>query len=174
MTKIYDALRSAEAERATGRAAEPRGAAEPTAPAANGELDQIRALLVGGLPELLEETVARLSAKLSEEAASLRADLDRLEAKLDSRIAEIETRAKQGHHELRDQVLSQSKLLADSIQERGENVIQYAVRSVNELGASKVDHSDFARFLRHTADHFARTASGESDGEGGPATIAVE
>ena len=56
MTKIYDALKLAETDRSSGKFAEPRaitGLAVKTPGA--GELDQIRAILIGDLPELLEE-----------------------------------------------------------------------------------------------------------------------
>jgi hypothetical protein len=158
MTKVYDALRVAESERTAAKFAPPAASVGHGVRAQSaGELEQIRAILVGNLPDLLEEALDRLSAKIHEQSVALRRDLEQLEHKLDKRISEIEVRSQHGHNELRDQILSQSKLLTDSIHERSEQVNQASLRRVHELHESKLDRAAFAQFLRHTAEHFARS-----------------
>jgi DNA anti-recombination protein RmuC len=174
MTKVYEALKMAEAQRSSGNAAEPGATVRlATHDPGAGELERIRAILIGNLPEILEEALDRLSAMITAQSASFRSELDGLEQKLDKRIAEIEARSSHGRNELRDQILSQSKLLTDSIQERSEHAVQVSTRSVKELSEAKLDRGDFAEFLRHTAEHFARRAAGGDDGEGRSETNAV-
>jgi hypothetical protein len=180
MTKIYDALRLAEVDRSAGKFAESKAAAAhpktaavlPAKTPGAGDLDQIRAILIGDLPGLLQDALDRLGAKINDHSASLRADLEQLEKKLGDRISEIETRAKHGHNDLRDQILSQSKLLTDSIQERSEHVNQISQRRVKDLHEAKLDRADFAHFLHHTAEHFAHSAAGGHDREGGSGDVA--
>jgi hypothetical protein len=176
MTKIYDALQMAEAERAAGRGV-PQSASAGFATHASGgsELEQLRAILIGNLPQLLEEAIGRLSAKIGEQSASLRTEFEELEQKLGRRITEIEARSNQGHSDLREQILSQSKLLTDSIQERGEHAIQVSVQGVKELREGKLDRGDFAEFLRNMAEHFARAAAGggANSGESGAKRVTV-
>jgi hypothetical protein len=162
MSKVYEALTITEAQRSA------RNAAEPTATAAGlaihspsgGELEKIRAILVGNLPDMIAEALERLSVRITEQSATFRSDLDGLERKLNARITEIEARSNCGRNDLRDQILSQSKLLTDSIQERSEHAIEVSMKGVMELREAKLDRRSFADFLRHTSEHFARSASG--------------
>src|SRR2546426_2185777 len=154
MTKVYDALKIAAPPRSSGKAFEPGATAglAVDAPGA-GDLERIRAILIGNLPEILTQAVDRLTATITEQSASFRGDLDGLEQKLNRRIAELEARSNHGHNELRDQILSQSKLLTDSIQERSEHAVLVSMRSVKELREAKLDRIDFTEFLRHMAEH---------------------
>ena len=77
MTKVYEALKMAEAQRSSGNAAEPGATARlATHDAGAGELERIRAILIGNLPEILEEALDRLSAMITEQSASFRSELD--------------------------------------------------------------------------------------------------
>jgi hypothetical protein len=163
MSKVYNALTITEAERMS------RGSAEPTAPAAlafqtanSGELDTIRSILVGNLPEMIGEALERLGAKVSEQASAFRGEIEELERRFEKRITDIEARANASRSELRDQILSQSKLLSDSIQERSEHAIQVSMKGVTELHEAKLDRSSFADFLRQTSEHLATSAERES------------
>jgi hypothetical protein len=160
MSELYNAL--------TKKTDSSRNGTMPAAPAAfalqgvkGGEMETLRAILIGNLPEMIREALERLTARVAEQSAAFRGELDELERRLEKRIADIEQRANASRNELRDQILSQSKLLSDSIQERSDHAIQVSMKGVTELRQVKLDRNAFADFLRHTAEHFAGSIESE-------------
>jgi len=181
MTKLYDALREAGAaglkrtehakSPANAQAAEPTPGqpASATFSAAAGatsdpasDIKALREIIFGKLFEECEQLMTRLEDRLAGEASRLRSELGELDRKLADRMEQIEARNVKAHSDLREQLLSQSNLLNDAIQERGEHVSKKLEDGLAELRESKIDRTTFSSFLGGLASHIGalRAASG--------------
>lgn len=181
MTKLYDALREAgavgknAAEPAKAPASTPAAQVSPGhSPSAAfaaiageagdpaSEIKALREIIFGKLFEEYDQLMQRLEEKLTGEASRLRNELVDLDRKLADRLEQIEVRNVKAHSDLREQLLSQSNLLNDAIQERGEHVNKRLEDGLAELRESKIDRSTFSSFLGGLASHIGelRAASG--------------
>ena len=171
MTKVYDALREAEAVRlqriepefapAAARVApEVRGASAAQAaesvrsqPDAASDLEQLREIICGALFNDYERAMDRLEQRIGVEAAALRSELAAIDRRVSDRIREIEARNTHAHSDLRDQLLSQSNLLNDAIQERSAHITRSMNEGLQELRETKIDRTTFSSFLGNLAAH---------------------
>jgi hypothetical protein len=181
MTKLYDALREAGAvglnrgepakASASTQTAEPSpgrptgaafsamagGASDPAS-----DIKALREIIFGKLFEEYEQLMTRLEERLAGEASHLRSELAELDRTLAGRMEQIEARNVKAHSDLREQLLSQSNLLNDAIQERGEHVSKRLEDGLAELRETKIDRTTFSSFLGSLASHIGelRAASG--------------
>lgn len=181
MTKVYDALRRADALRKSRNESDAAPAdesltwdpklrasgehAEEAKPGANGghgdaagDLGKLREIVFGDLLSRYGQELARLENRIAAEAAEVREELGQLGRRIEDRITDIDTRATKEQDSLRDQILSQSSALKDSIREQGEQAIKSVDEGLKELRASKIDHGTFSSFLRDLAEHVDKTA----------------
>ncbi len=78
---------------------------------------------------------------------SLRKKIEEIGHNFDSKLAEIEENSKRIERELRDQILSQCKLLSDVITTRHEEAVRMADEGVQAVKAAKVDRSALSALL---------------------------
>jgi len=180
MTKVYDALRRADAlrkNRAESDAApvdesltwdpklraseEHADEAKPGANGGNGgaagDLGKLREIVFGDLLGHYGQELARLENKIAAEATQIREELGQLGRRIEDRVTEIDTRAIKEQTTLREQILSQSNKLKDSIREHGEQATKLVDEGLTELRASKIDQGTFSSFLRDLAAHVDET-----------------
>ncbi len=125
------------------------------AAAAGGALDesllQLRQIIFGNRMSEFEEEVVRLENRIASESALVRQEVEELGRRLEKRITEIDTRATKGHSDLREQLLSQSNLLTDAIQERAEQAMNALNQGLQEVRESKLDNKTLANLLVNLA-----------------------
>jgi len=166
MTKVYDALRQADAQRlqrsdseaaATVAHIETASAARESsgdAPASTGsEMEQLRQLIFGNVLSGYEKEVARVETRIAMEASKIRTEIGELGRRLESRIAEIDLRATKGHSELSGQITSQAAMLRTAVDERSEKTLGIVEKSLQEIRDQKVDRGAFASFLSNLGQH---------------------
>lgn len=165
MTKVYDALRQAEAERQERAQSHVstsvlfdavKAESQPTAgvPAATGdELSSLRNILLGGVVSEFEQALARMEQQMAQEEASLRAELSKFEQRIEDRLVEVDSRSCHSQAELREHVLAQSNKLGDLIKERSAEAIRIANDGLQGLRQSKLNDAEFATFVRGLASH---------------------
>jgi hypothetical protein len=181
MTKVYDALRRADALRKSRNdsdaapvdesltwdpklrtSEEHAEEAKPGATGGNGggagDLGKLREIVFGDLLTRYGQELARLENRIAADAAKVREELGQLGRRIEDRITEIDTRAVKEQDALRDQILSQSNTLKESIREQGEQATKSVDAGLKELRASKIDHGTFSSFLRDLAEHVDKTA----------------
>ncbi len=163
MTKVYDALRQAEAERQE-RAASPVSTSvlfeamkAESAPVAatpgTDELASLRNILLGGVVSEFEQTIARLEERMAHEEAGFRAELSKFEQRIEDRLVEVDSRSCHAQAELREHVLSQSNKLGDMIKERSAETVRIANEGLQGLRQSKLNDAEFGDFVRGLVAH---------------------
>jgi hypothetical protein len=180
MTKVYDALKRADAlrKRRAGSDAAPvdesltwdpklRVSDEHAADAKSGanggnggsagDLGKLREIVFGDLLGRYGQELARLENRIAAEATQIREELGQLGRRIEDRVAEIDTRAVKEQTALREQILAQSNKLKESIREHGEKASKLVDEGLTELRASKIDQGTFAGFLRDLAAHVDAT-----------------
>lgn len=162
MTKVYDALREAEAVRhqsaespvSTGALFATQAQASAPRPAGSGEeLARLRSIVLGGVVDEFTQAVERLEQRVDAEGASLRDELEKFEQRIEERLAEADSRTCQGQMELREQLSVQSKQLGDMIKERTAETVRLANVGMQELRQSKLAGADFAAFVKALSSH---------------------
>ena len=163
MTKVYDALREAEAERHQSAASPVSTAAlfatqaqatEPQ-PSGGGELERLRSILLGGVVDEFTQAVKHFEKRIDAEGASLSAELEKFEQRIEERLAETDSRSCQGQTELREQLSMQTNRLGDMIKERSAEAVRLAYEGMQELRQSKLAGADFANFVKALSSHLA-------------------
>ena len=163
MTKVYDALLQAESERqqriespvSTDVLFPPQAAgagAEPSA-ASGSELEWLREIMFGALVREFEHTVTRLETRIAAEEAQLRGDLVKFEQRLEDHLVEVDTRSCQSQAEMRQQILSHSNSLNDTIKGRSADAVRGANGGFEELRREKLTTTEFSTFLRGLVEH---------------------
>jgi len=144
--------------RVTPKAEAPASEAKPVPNGAAGAADKheigaLRDILFGTLLKENEEEMARVETRVAMEASKIRSEFGEFGRRLEDRIAEIDARTSKGLNELREQILSQSNLLNDAIQERNEQVALHVNKGMQDLRASKIDRATFSSLLFKLATH---------------------
>ena len=93
--------------------------------------------------------------------AGLLAKLRELGLSLESRIADLGQKTEQGQGALRDQLLSQSNLLSDAIQQRYEESQALVTEGLRDLRDAKADRQTLSSLLMDVAQ---RLSGGEEPG----------
>lgn len=132
---------------------EPQAASKPAAPAAEDGLERLRAILFGSLREKYAQQAARIETRVAMEASKIRSEVGELTRRLESRIDQIDSRSARTQSDLREQILSQSNLLNETIKERGEKMLQVIDRGLQELRDTKIERSQFSNFLAGLTSH---------------------
>jgi hypothetical protein len=73
--------------------------------------------------------------------------VDEMGHQFDAKLAEIDERTRRGERELRDHLLSQTKLLSDAITQHHEDAVRLVNEGMRDLRASKVDRAALAAIL---------------------------
>ena len=164
MTKVYNALREAEAERHQSTesrvstmalfATQTQASASQHA-VGGGELERLRNIVLGGVVSEFTQAVEQFEQRIDAEGASLRAELEKFEQRVEDRLAEVDSRSCQGQTELREQLSLQSNKLGDMIKERSAEAVRLANEGMQELRQSKLDGTDFAAFVKALSAHLA-------------------
>ena len=136
----------AEATRAVNAMPTPDDAAQLNG-VVNGDLGQLREILFGAALKESEQEVARVETRVAMESARVRSEFGEFGRRLEERIAEIDTRSSKSLSDLREQLLAQSNLLSDAIQERNEHVVLHVNKALRELHQSKIDRTAFSNLL---------------------------
>jgi len=170
MTKVYDALKRADAlrkgrgnsDKATAeeslawdpklRASEEKADATNGSNGVGGDLGKLREIVFGDLLNGQEQELKRLDTRIATEASKIREELLQLGRRIDDRIAEIDTRYVKEQGDLREQILAQSKRLNESIQEQSTKTDKLIHDGLAELRQSTVDSATFSGFLRDLAE----------------------
>ena len=162
MTKVYNALREAEAERhqsAESRVSTAALFATQTQAGAStgggGELERLRSIVLGGVVSEFTQAVEQFERRIDAEGASLRAELEKFEQRIEDRLVEVDSRSCQGQTELREQLSLQSNKLGDMIKERSAEAVRLANEGMQELRQSKLAGADFAAFVKALSAHLA-------------------
>jgi hypothetical protein len=163
MTKVYDALRQAEACRTERREAPVSTDVlftQKAAPVAGsdperqgGDLDRLRQIMLGSLVHDFEHAVARLEIRLAAEEAELRALLCKLEQRLEDRLVEMDARSCHAQADLRQQIHSHASSQHDAIKQRSADAVRRASRGFEELGRRKLGKAELSAFLGGLARH---------------------
>lgn len=166
MTKVYDALRQADAQRLQRSESEavPTAAHADQASAARkftgdavastgSEMEQLRKLIFGNALGGYEREVARVETRIAMEASKIRTEIGELGRRLEGRIAEIDMRATKGHSELGEQITSQATMLRNAVDDRSEKTLGIVNKSLQEIRDQKVDRGAFASFLSNLGQH---------------------
>jgi len=166
---------------------------DATAESGSGNIDKIRDILFGSNMRDYEQRFARLEEALKKESADLRdttrrhlesleafvhKELAALEARLNTerdersstaasifkKIGEMESIETQSNREIRNDLLQQSKELADAIRSKGEELIALLERRSQELQHTKTDRAALAGLFNEVAlrltDQFKVTSAG--------------
>jgi len=119
---------------------------------------------LASLESFVKHEINALSERLSLESRDRTGDGEKLNAKLhgvrdnlEARLTAIDGKAVQGQGDLREQLVAQSKLLTDMIQQRHDESLLRQREGFAELEAAKTDRSTLARLLWQIA--------GELEGE---------
>jgi hypothetical protein len=113
----------------------------------NADLGQLREILFGAALKESEQEVARVETRVAMESARVRSEFGDFGRRLEERITEIDARSSKSLSDLREQLLAQSNLLSDAIQERNEQVILHVNKGLQELKQSKIDRTAFSNLL---------------------------
>lgn len=119
---------------------------------------------LASLESYVKHEVNALAERLSLESRDRTNDAEKLNAKLhgvrdhlDARLTEIDGKSVQGQGDLREQLVAQSKLLTDMIQQRHDESLLRQKEGFAKLDTVKTDRSTLARLLWQIA--------GELEGE---------
>jgi hypothetical protein len=161
MTKVYDALLQAESERqqrtespvSTDALFPSRAGARAVPPVpAGSQLERIREIMLGAIVQEFGHAVACLETRVAAEEAQLRGALANFERRLEDRLVEIDTLSCQRQVAMRQQILSHSSSLTDTIKERSADVVRSANADFEELRREKLTGAEFSTFLRGLAE----------------------
>jgi len=161
MTKIYDALRQAEAAKATqAKSPATTEALAPSPPVADpqtsaraDELDRLRGIVLGSAASDFDRAVRRVEERIVAEGETLRAQIAKFEQRIDERVEEVDSRSTEAQAELREQILSHSNQLGDRIKERSAESVRLLNEGLDELRKTKMDDTEFSKFVRALAGH---------------------
>jgi hypothetical protein len=103
--------------RVTPKAEAPASEAKPAPGAAAGEDDKqeigaLRDILFGTMLEENERELARVETRIATDASKIRSEFGEFGRRLEDRIAEVDARTSKGLNDLREQIISQTKLRA--------------------------------------------------------------
>ncbi|MEM7410051.1 MAG: hypothetical protein AAF430_07455 [Myxococcota bacterium] len=138
--------KSAEAPEAPATETE----ATETTPASTAEADELsrlRGILFGSAINEQEQALARIENRMAAHAAEVRGEIDALGRRLENRISELGARANQDQNSVREQLLGQSELLKNSVQERSDQTLLLVNRGIEELREHKIDRTKLSEFL---------------------------
>ena len=119
----------------------------PTTTSETDELARLRGILFGSTMNEQEQALARIENRMAAHAAEVRTELDALGRRLENRIAELGARANQDQNSVREQLMGQSELLKNSIQERSDQTLLLVNRGLEELRDNKIDRTKLSEFL---------------------------
>lgn len=117
------------------------------------ELDRLRGIIFGSLQTDQEKALARLENRIAAQSAKVRGELDEIVRRLENRIEELDARSSKDQDDLREQLLSQSNLLNDAIEERSAQVSQLVNEGLRDLAHAKLDRQRFSSFLVNLKAH---------------------
>jgi ABC-type phosphate transport system auxiliary subunit len=120
------------------------------------EIGALRDILFGTMLEQHDQEMARVETRIAMEASKIRSEFGEFARRFEDRIAEIDARTSKGLNDLREQILSQSNLLNDAIQERNEQVVSHVNKGLQDLRAAKIDRATFSSLLSKLAAHLER------------------
>jgi len=122
-------------------------------PGAEDGLERLREILFGSLLEKYAQQAARIETRVAMEASKIRTEVGELTRRFESRITQIDKRSLQTQGDLREQILTQSNLLNDTIKERSEKTLQMIDKGLQELRDTKIERSQFSNFLASLTSH---------------------
>ena len=122
------------------------------------DLDRLRGIIFGSLQNDQERALARLENRIAAQSAKIRGELDEIVRRLENRIEELDTRSSKDHDDLREQLLSQSNLLNDAIEERSAQVTEIVNEGLTDLANTKLDRQRFSAFVTSLREHLDQEA----------------
>jgi len=119
----------------------------PTPETSDEGLAKLRDIVFGDRFHSFQYEVSRVEKRLTDEVTALRDEIRGFGRRLEEKITELDARTTKGDGELRDQMLSQSNVLADAIQERTQHAIKLAEDGLAELRETKLERTVLSSFL---------------------------
>ena len=126
---------------------------EPPAVQGADDLSRLREIIFGSFLSEYEQQIARIETRVAMEASKVRTEVAEIVRQLEGRIAQVDARAQKAQCDLRQQILSQSNLLSDAIQEHSEQAIHLVEKGLQELRVKKIDRTAFSTFLDNLRTH---------------------
>jgi hypothetical protein len=162
MAKTGLAAAAKKAEQQETKVPDDREAAPQTpaaSPGGHDELEKLRGILFGNLQHEQGQALARLESRIAAQSTKLRAELDEIVQRIENRIEELDTRSTRDHDDLREQLLSQSSLVNEAIEERSAQVTDLVDQGIRDLGHAKLDRQRFAEFVSGLKVHLDQESS---------------
>jgi hypothetical protein len=123
---------------------------------AASEVENIRKLLLGSLPEQYERQIERLEVRIAESAADLHIALSALERRLEKRIVGVDAANRTSNGELRQQLLEEMRVVSEAVETYHAKAMQRVEQGLQELQSAKLDQATFSNFLESLARYLGR------------------
>jgi hypothetical protein len=120
------------------------------------DLGRLRGIILGSLQNDQDQALASLENRIASQSAKIRGELDAIVRRLENRIEELDTRSSKDQDDLREKLLSQSKLLNDAIEERSAQVTAIVKKGLTDLGNTKLDRQRFSAFVTNLREHLGK------------------